>query len=182
MNTNENKKEAKKTSNSKMWEGAKSISLVIAALTLFCFVTGWQPFGGAEIDAYAQENEFSYSAEYEEDAYGDGGVSTPYTSIYDVIINDRQLLMVLDYINPRIVNKVMDELPTATPNEILLRCAYYNSADTEDALNTMLGVTLAADWRTEAVYIPDNAASDVKNQSPYTTNGEGYNAYGDVSE
>ncbi len=168
----------------KLWNIAKSISLVMGGFGILCLCLGWQPIAQVKADAYAVEEPAivqvdTYNAEEGTTAQI---VSVPYTSIYDITISDAQMLAVLDYVDPTIVHFADEDLENPTPNEFILRCAYYNAAEVEDALNVVLGVTLAADWRTDECYIPENAASMTVNQAMYSSNGESYNAYGDVVE
>ena len=65
-----------------------------------------------------------------------------YKSIYSVDITEEQYNKVSKRITPSIIRAVEREMPDATPNEKILRCAYYSEIDTEEALNKELGVTL----------------------------------------
>lgn len=76
---------------------------------------------------------------YEENA----DVRIPYVSVYDVVISEEQYVKFSRRINPSLIRAVEREIPNATPNEKVLRCAWYSSLDTEEILKEELGVTLA---------------------------------------
>lgn len=169
---NPNTKTAQMKTESLVWTWGKSISLVIVAAALFVFITGGSPLTSK--DAYASTNEVISLEDYDSNNYSEGVISVPYTSIYDITLNDAQLLAVCKEISPAIVQQVSKELPNTTPNLFILRCAVYNDDEVEEALNKVLDVTLASDWRTDEYYIDTRVDED-----GYTTNGKAYNFYGD---
>lgn len=172
---NTNNETNNKNTKKKMtfWDISKSVSLMAVALAVAGAVLGWQPFADnrENVSAYAVEDTAVVNAETNiED------IEVPYTSIYDVRISDKQLLSVWEYIPAITRQAVSKELPNATPNEFLLRCAYYDADEVEYALNVVLGITLASDWRTEEYYTPEKGT----NVQEYSNNGQGYNAYMDI--
>ena len=173
MNKNETKANEKSTFEKNVWSIGKALSLIIASCALFAFITCGSPVA-SNLDAYASTDE---GVNVDISHYNSNGTLTldvPYTSIYDININDRQLVSVVRYIDPDVVKLVADELPKGTPNEFLLRCAYYTPSEVEDALNMVLGVTLSANWRTYEYYVDTQV-----NQQIYSTNGQAVNGYGD---
>ena len=176
--TNTQNKEAKATvkTQADFFQKCKGIALIIASSSLLLFVASLvMPADSVSSkDPYATTTYGVTTYNVEEGAAD--VISVPYTSIYDVTISDQQLLAVLSEVPPRIVTQVEKDLAGgATPNQFIMRCAYYNDNIMEDILNEVLGVTLAADWRTEDAYIEGN-------QAQYSSNGYGYNMYGDIED
>lgn len=161
----------KKKEKSVIWEIAKSISLLLVAVAFFGTMLGWTPFQSNGVSAYAVTEAGVANAE-NNSAY----IEAPYTSIYDIRISDAQFNRVLKHLWTDTIEQVDDDLGTdVTPNEWLLRYAYYDEDELESVLNQILGVTLAADWRTSTSYIKEN-------QNIYSNNGYYYNGYGDKKD